>query len=228
MFSSRRFTCVLGFSLLTWLVISVNKANAQTIELTSLDADCTNAESAGSTCNPVEKSQVLQGGGTVEVSLADLLGGLQQVNQQDFFQEMEVDFGSNVGDLSPSAEDYQRAALNFGISDRFTISSSADQFLGHSTPSLFPSEKPTEQVLISNLSTLQKGKRLFSDSSPVRASKERQRNLIAFSKPSPDDLTFSQLDPSPEVTVPEPSISPIAWLGLAALGLFSTRFRAKK
>ena len=239
----RNFSVFLGFSLLALSVISVNQADAQTIQLTSLKApncvpggsanlpDCTSG-ARGSDLQEGTLSSLFQNGTLLRESLADSPGEDHLVNNQgavegvdiDWVSNINTDLVSNVGSFGATFQEPVGTTLNFGLSsDRHTVRSDFDQSLSNSNWSgivVSLIDSPTSQAIASDSS----GQSVVSLIDLQTAETIASDSSDQFDGLSPFEISSSA---QPEA-VPEPSISLLGWLGLGAVGLFKTKFKSKK
>lgn len=252
MLHSRNFSVFLGFSLLALSVISVNQADAQTIQLTSLKApDCVPGGSAnlpdctsGARGSDLQEGTLLslfQNGTLLRESLADSPPEDHLVNNQGAVEGVDIDLVSNintglvsnVGSFGATFQEPEGTTLNFGLSsDRHTVRSDFDQSLNNSNWSgivVSLIDSPTLQTIASESSGQSVVSLIDLPTGETMIDSPTAETIASDSSGQSDALSPFEISFSaqPEA-VPEPSISLLGWLGLGAVGLFKTKFKSKK
>lgn len=234
MFSFQRLSFLLVFSLLVLPVASPHKASAQSISVSSLGSDDPAPQGSGA----------LQGSTSTGGSVADLVEKSPPVNNQGSFLGVDIDAFSEVDGAGAGFAELKGAALSLGLSNGYTStldpdkqlrerlerSSTSSQFVRESTEEgILPdtSTQPTEVGILPDTLTQPTEVSLLPDTltpSPQKGVPVNRSTQSTGKSTLPGNSTSAPPQLSQEVaTVPEPSISLLAWLGLAAVGLFAKR-----
>jgi hypothetical protein len=234
MFSFQRLSFLLVFSLWVLPVASPHKASAQSISVPSLGSDDPAPQGSGA----------LQGSTSTGGSVADLVEKSPPVDNQGSFLGVDIDAFSEVDGAGAGFAEHKGAALSLGLSNGYTPtldpdkqlrerlerSSTISQSVRESTEEgILPdtSTQPTEVGILPDTLTQPTEVSILPDTltpSPQKGVPVNRSTQSTGKSTLPGNSTSAPPQLSQEVaTVPEPSISLLAWLGLAAVGLFAKR-----